>query len=398
MIMETTTNITRILKRRLGLCCEKALQIGIKPRMFGHRYQQRESLRGHIKRKQLDVPESARVRVVHASNVASNPLPQNISNRETLPKDRGWWGYSFWDVPERQSAETIVATLPNCRVVPSRNDVGEFWATILTADDRALELRELSFRSWQAPFIRSQETIRMKRATWVVERVYDNHSHWLTAHLPKLLMLRDEGLDSDVILPAKLAPAVEASLRLFGMPPENYQRFDPRKSILVDELTVVSSDRFRPELLKLVARHCPVPVSENPMRRVFISRTGATRRRLLNEDELWPDLEKAGFERVRMETLDFEEQVRLMRETAVLVAPHGAGLTNMMFCPEGTHVVEFADLSFPNPNFYAVASALRLNYWLLKAEGRGDTHPLEQDLWINPRIIKDTLNQIIQNG
>ena len=392
--METTFNIKRSLKRRVGLCCDKAVQIGLNPRIFGHRYQQRESLREHIERKQLDVPENGRVRVVHRSKVASNPLPLNIPDREALPKDRGWWGYSFWDVPKRESGETIVAPLPNCRVVPSRNDIGEFWATILTEDDRALELRELSFRSWQAPFIRTLEAVRLKRATWVVERVYDNYSHWLTAHLPKLLMLREEGLDSEVILPATLAPAVEASLRLFGMPPENYKRFDTRKSLQVEELTVVSSDRFHPELLKLVARHCPVPFAGNPKRRVFISRTGATRRRLLNEDELWPHLEKAGFERVRMEMLDFGEQVKLMRETAVLVAPHGAGLTNMMFCPRGTHIVELADLSFPNPNFYAVASALRLNYWLLRAEGRGDVHPLEKDLWMDPRILQDILNQI----
>lgn len=393
--METTINLKQSLKRRVGSFCDKAVQNGLKPIMFGHRFQQRENLREHLARKRLDVPENSRVKVVHPSTLASNPLPRNIPDRETLPKDRGWWGYSFWDVPERASGETLVATLPNCRVVPSRDDIGEFWATILTEDDSALELRELSFRSWQAPFIRDQKTVRLKRATWVVERVYDNYSHWLTAHLPKLLMLRDEGLDSDVILPSKLAPAVEASLRFFGMPPENYQRFNTRKSLLVEELTVVSSDRFRPELLKLVSKHCPVPVAENPTRRVFISRTGATRRRLLNEEELWPRLEKAGFERVRMETLNFEEQVKLMRETAVLVAPHGAGLTNMLFCPEGTHVVEFADLSFPNPNFYAVASAMQLNYWLLKAEGKGDVHPLEKDLWIDPETLQHTLNQIL---
>ena len=40
----------------------------------------------------------------------------------------------------------------------------------------------------------------MARATWITERVYDNHSHWLTAHLPKLLMLRARGELGDVVL------------------------------------------------------------------------------------------------------------------------------------------------------------------------------------------------------
>src|SRR5690625_7442986 len=79
----------------------------------------------------------------------------------------------------------------------------------------------------------------------------------------------------------------------------------------------------------------------------------------MNEDLIWPLFERDGFERVFTERMSFAEQVRLMQETSVLAAPHGAGLTNMMFCREGTHVIEIADLTFPNPNFYATAAALR---------------------------------------
>ena len=80
-------------------------------------------------------------------------------------------------------------------------------------------------------------------------------------------------------------------------------------------------------------------------------------------------------------------QVALMQETAVLAAPHGAGLTNMMFCREGTHVIEMADLSFPNPNFYATAAALGHHYWIIEAEGIGDVHPLEKDLRVEPSTL-----------
>ncbi len=56
-------------------------------------------------------------------------------------------------------------------------------------------------------------------------------------------------------------------------------------------------------------------------------------------------LAEHGFEAIFMEDLSLAEQIRLMGETAVLLAPHGAGLTNMMFCAPGTQVVEIADLS-----------------------------------------------------
>jgi capsular polysaccharide biosynthesis protein len=83
-----------------------------------------------------------------------------------------------------------------------------------------------------------------------------------------------------------------------------------------------------------------------------------------------------------------------MQETRVLFAPHGAGLTNMMFCHEGTHVVEIADLGFPNPNFYALACAMGLPYWLLAGDGLGDVHPLEKDLRVEPRLVEEVLEQL----
>jgi capsular polysaccharide biosynthesis protein len=97
---------------------------------------------------------------------------------------------------------------------------------------------------------------------------------------------------------------------------------------------------------------------------------------------------------VLMENLTFEQQVQLMRDTAVLVAPHGAGLTNMMFCPPGAHIVEMADLGFPNPNFYAVASAMRHRYWLVPAEACGDVHPLEKDLRADLTALGAVLSRV----
>jgi capsular polysaccharide biosynthesis protein len=130
-----------------------------------------------------------------------------------------------------------------------------------------------------------------------------------------------------------------------------------------------------------------------PWRRVFISRARARIRRLVNEEEIAPALARAGFEAVHMEDLSFEEQIRLMGETKVLLAPHGAGLTNMMFCPPGTHVVEIADTSYPNPNFYALACAMGLHYWLVRArllpgEGR---HRLDRDLEVDPAGVADVI-------
>jgi hypothetical protein len=386
--------LLRRLSRSWQRVARASVSRGLPASWLGYRWLPAESVQAYFARRAGTDPRE-RYETVHAEAVARNPLPRNVASRDELPGERGWWGYSFRDVPARVSGETFIATLTDCLVVcyrdPSR--ANDFYPAILTGDGRAIELREIRFRPLHAATLRrAAKPVRMSHATWVAERVYHNHSHWLTAHLPKLLLLRDRGALADVLLPSERTAAIDGSLRLLGLPPEEFPAFDVSRPLRVDRLTIVGTDRFRPELLTLVPRALGIEANPSARRRVFISRAGAARRRLVNEDEIWPMLERAGFERALMETLSVEAQVALMRETAVLVAPHGAGLTNMMFCPPGAHVVECADPGFPNPNFYALASAMAHHYWLVPATALGDVHPLEQDL----RVDADSLRQVLR--
>ncbi|WP_404379855.1 glycosyltransferase family 61 protein [Caenispirillum salinarum] len=370
-----------------------AVQHGLPPAWLGHRWVRHESLPAFCEHRAGSRHVIA-ARTIHPERTEIHPLPRNVARRDDLPADRGWWGYSFHDVPARPSGATMMATLRDCTVAWFNDETrsGDWYPGILAGDGTALHMREIRFHPRHGDVLRhGGPPQRMRRATWFAERVYHNHSHWLTAHLPKLLLLRDLGLLGEVLLPPRRTPVIDQSLRLLGLEPGDFPTWEPDRPLRVDELTVVQTDRFRPDLVRQVPRAYGILQAPPPYRRVFISRAGATRRRLLNEDALWPMLRDAGFERVRMEDLDFSAQVRLMSETAVLCAPHGAGLTNMMFCPPGTAVVELADLSFPNPNFYALAAALGHDYWILPAQGHGDVHPLDKDLSADLEAVAATL-------
>ncbi len=384
------------LRRGWNRLAWAAIHRGVPPAWLGYRFVVRQTVEAYFARR-ADSPGRVGYETVHPEAVAENPLPRNVASRGALPDDRGWWGYSFRDVPQRTSGETFVATLPDCRVVSYRDAEKEndFIPAIVTGDGSALDLREIRFRPRHAQVLRhALPPVRLKRATWFIERVYHNHSHWLTAHLPKLLLLRERGALADVVLPAQRTAAIDGSLRMLGIDPAQFRTYDESRPLHVEEFTLLGTDRFRPELLRLVPAAFGVLNAPPPSRRVFISRAGATRRRLVNEDDLWNILDPAGFERVCMEALSFEQQVELMKQTRVLLAPHGAGLTNMMFCPPGTQVVELADLCFPNPNFYALASAMRHDYWLIPTEGLGEMHPLEKDLRADVRAVADVLSAL----
>ena len=49
---------------------------------------------------------------------------------------------------------------------------------------------------------------------------------------------------------------------------------------------------------------------------------------------------------VALEDLEFRDQVALFRDAETVVAPHGGGLTNLVFCDPGTKVIEL----FPAAN------------------------------------------------
>jgi len=387
--------IPNAISRPLAALPRVAVERGLHPARVGYRHVKRETVTEHVAR---GGASAGSIVTVHPEGVSHNPLPQNVADRSDLPDDRGWWGYSFWDVPERTSGETFIATLRDVLITwyrdPDRGD--DFYPALLSGDGRGLNLREIRFRPKHGAVLRrSDPPVHLERATWFAERVYDNHSHWLTAHLPKLLLLKERGALGDVLLPPERTDAIDGALRMLGLEPEAFPTFRMDRPILVGELTVVGTDRFRPELIRKVQEAYADPAVE-AHRRVYISRARASRRRLANEDAVWPIFSRRGFERVFMEDLPFEAQVRLMRETAVLAAPHGAGLTNMIFCAEGTRIVEIADLGFPNPNFYALASALGHPYWIVQAESVGEGRPLDKDLRVDPGAIQAILPHVLE--
>ena len=97
-------------------------------------------------------------------------------------------------------------------------------------------------------------------------------------------------------------------------------------------------------------------------KRIYISRAGAAKRRLLNEGEVTRYLEDKKFKIVRTESLSMREQIALAHSAEVIVAVHGAGLANAMFMQEGATVVELLPSKRAKPCFYSLATAVGLRY------------------------------------
>ena len=187
---------------------------------------------------------------------------------------------------------------------------------------------------------------------------------------------------------------MNVSMRMIGIDPARCIAVDTTRPLHVGTLQLIETDRFDPRHLTAVRSAFADPVSAPASRRIMISRARSRGRRILNEAKLWAMLRERGFEKVRMEEQDFADQVAIMQGTRILLAPHGAGLTNMLFCPAGATIVELGDPEFPNPNFYAMAGALGHDYALIHTETTQAARALDRDLIVDVDDVARLLDRI----
>lgn len=259
---------------------------------------------------------------------------------------------------------------------------------------------------------RFQDTLLLRQ--WVGERVdvpapcvavchdqwsVGNYYHWLIDTLPRLLVLRRHHPHMRLLLPQPLPPRqlpdyVSLSAAALGF--TDYVLLGPRQilragCVVLPELTAHSLTQH-PEYVvqaraELLAALAPAPAPP-ATRRVYAARVADGVRSLVNEAEVDAVLRELGFEKVYFEKMSFREQIRLMRETAVFLGVHGAGMTNMLFLPEGAHVVELLNEEHGDLCYFRLASCLGLPYFW--APGAG-THPElanQSDLVMDPGRLR----------
>lgn len=124
------------------------------------------------------------------------------------------------------------------------------------------------------------------------------------------------------------------------------------------------------------------PSSDGP-NRIYISRDDAKERRVENETAVLDLLSEYGFQRFTLSELSFREQVRLFHGAEFIVAPHGSGLTNVLWA-ENSQVVElFGDL-VPRM-FFTMVSQLGHDYAAVFGEQVGP------DIQIDATELRSTI-------
>ncbi|MCB0841509.1 MAG: glycosyltransferase family 61 protein, partial [Bacteroidetes bacterium] len=69
------------------------------------------------------------------------------------------------------------------------------------------------------------------------------------------------------------------------------------------------------------------------------------------------------------ENLSVMEQAKMLSEAEAVMCPHGAGLTNIVFCQPGTKIIELLHHSAVNEMYWVISNAIGLDYSYLLSEG-----------------------------
>jgi hypothetical protein len=130
-----------------------------------------------------------------------------------------------------------------------------------------------------------------------------------------------------------------------------------------------------------------------PQERIYISRSAAARRRIVNEDSVRNVMKDYGFQVVCLEEHPLDEQIAMMSRARFVVSNHGAGLTNILFMPAGGHVLELRREGDAHNNcFFSLASALGLGYFYqVNRSGRPRMNPRSRDLIVDTRALRVNL-------
>ena len=75
-------------------------------------------------------------------------------------------------------------------------------------------------------------------------------------------------------------------------------------------------------------------------KRIIVSRGSSTTRRWLNENDCIKLLDTLNFKLIDPSKLSLSQQVEAFSNAEIILGPHGAGLSNIMFCNPGTKVIE----------------------------------------------------------
>lgn len=216
----------------------------------------------------------------------------------------------------------------------------------------------------------------------------NNYYHWLLEYLPRVSVFIDPPNNdfsdlfsyAKIILPPSPTPWMFKSLDMLGVKEDRIIQ-PVGKQLRVDQLIFIPGFE-QPYNVPLWAikwlrdRFSSYMNTSDPKnKRIYVSRRNAIHRRVRNEDEVVDSLRNYGFVEYVLEDMSLEEQISLFSQAEIVVGPHGAGFSNLVFSTNAT-LIDLFEPTHVHPCFFNICYDTGQDYWYVMNEKVDRNHML----------------------
>jgi capsular polysaccharide biosynthesis protein len=225
--------------------------------------------------------------------------------------------------------------------------------------------------------------------------------HWMFDILPRINLLKQSGASNNIdqfIIDYLGISYQKETLERAGIAPGKIVRSNNHWNfhVKVDDLIIPSlvSPNNTPTieaclyLRSLFQKEIAVKSSG---KKLYIQRLNG--RKIINETEILNILKPLNFQVVHPEKLTVAQQAKLFTEAEFVIGPHGAGLTNIVFCQPGTRVIDLFAPEWINPCYWILADALQLKYGYLI--GESTSNDIQQNKRADIKVDVDKFKTLI---
>ncbi len=236
-----------------------------------------------------------------------------------------------------------------------------------------------------------------------------NYFHWIQDSISQIVCLKKRENDLSewkIVIPENCPQPFLDILMYMGVSYNQLIVWKNYSRVKVSELfaftTIRSETNYTSLLHPFALQHFSYLVQSKIVEprqdlKIYISRANSRGRKVIEEEKLLHLIESEGFISVQLEKCSFEEQYRLFSRAKIVLASHGAGLTNIVFCKTQTVVIELLSESFTHyTDYFCISTYFDLSYSFVKCASIRNKENPDPDL--NDIIIPfDHLTTLIQN-
>ena len=223
--------------------------------------------------------------------------------------------------------------------------------------------------------------------------------HWLIDTLPKIIYLNKKFKNNILFLPNELKKKfVISSLKKFRIKfffLKKKKNFKFKNLIYVGNLYPSGNPRMK--VIKKLREK--LTFKANNLNKIYVSRNKSERRKISNEKELLTVLKKYNFKTLYLDNMSFEKQIKIFSKAKYVVGLHGAGLSNIVWMKNKSHLIELRPEKDLYLNcYFNLSNLLNINYhYEICAKTNFFQSSKHSDYNVNIDRFKKKLNRILKN-